>query len=339
MKHNITSENHLFKDAVYPIAEMNEEMISVVVPCYNENDVIPEAQSRISRICRDTFQDRYEIIYVDDGSHDDTWGAIKRISHEDEHVIGIQLSRNFGHQLALLAGLSVVSGSLILLLDADMQDPPELLPKMNQLLVEKNADVVFGRRLTRPKEGALKKVSAFIFYRLFRLVSDASVPLDSGDFRLMKRRIGDLILSMPERDRFTRGMIPWLGFKQVPYEYDRDIRFAGSTKYTMRKMLRLASDALISFSLLPLRAATILAGLISIFSIAIIAYTIWSWITYDTVPGWTSSMILISLFAGVQFAILGIMGEYIGRIYFENKRRPLFIVNEIIKHKNSDSEA
>ena len=211
--------------------------LSVVVPCFNSEAGLPELHRRITHSCATEFGDSYEMLLVDDGSADNSWSTIAELANRDAHVTGLKLSRNFGHQAALTAGLSLAQGDLVLILDDDLQDPPELLAPMHALMRETSADVVYGQRRSRKGETHLKKTTAAFFYRLLAKVKDIDIPVDTGDFRLMTRRLADIIVHMPERDRFLRGMIAWLGFKQVPYLYDREPRFAGTTQYTLRKLL------------------------------------------------------------------------------------------------------
>jgi len=315
-----------------------EDHLSVVVPCYNEAAVLEATISRLTTACQGSVS-QYEIILVDDGSTDSTWGVLQSAATIDDHIVGVRLSKNHGHQLALLAGLAEVRGSVVLIIDADLQDPPELLPDMLALLHADEVDVVYGKRRNRAGESFLKTATAHAFYRMLTTATDVDIPLDTGDFRLMSRRMCDLLCAMPERDRFTRGMVAWLGFKQVPIEYDRSARFAGFTKYTPRKMLGLAADAFLGFSLLPLRMAIVLSGLTFLFSIGVIGYSVWSWEAHQTIPGWASIEVFSSIVASAQFAVLGVIGEYIGRIYLEGKNRPLYLVRNILDHRRSEARA
>jgi len=309
---------------------VNAEWLSVVVPCYNEELVIEESVNRISSACALIFGDNYEIILVDDGSSDRTWPLIEDCVTANDRIRGVQLSRNHGHQLALLAGLSEVSGSLVLIIDADLQDPPELLTKMLNIMNEQDADVVYGQRLSREGESTLKKVSASLFYRFLARATDTSIRVDTGDFRLMRRPVASLLLQMPERDRFTRGMVAWLGFRQVPCLYHRDERLAGDTKYTPRKMIGLAVNAFLGFSMAPLRIAIFLSAITAIVSGGMVLYVLWALYVGMTVVGWASTMAVTTLLASAQFAVLAVIGEYIGRIYLQDKRRPLFLVRKSV---------
>ena len=302
--------------------------LSAVVPCYNEEEVLIELHHRLSLACVKAVGDDYEIVFVNDGSADKTWSLIKELSIKDPHVVGVNLSRNHGHQLALTAGLSVCSGERILIIDADLQDPPELLGEM-MALADQGADVVYGQRRSRTGETWFKKASAAVFYRVLRTMTDTDIPVDSGDFRLISRRALNTLLSMPEQFRFVRGMVTWIGYKQVPLLYDRAERFAGVTKYPFRKMVRFSIDAITSFSTKPLRIATYTGIFLSFLSFLLIIYTFYSWASGAVVAGWTSTMALLSFLGAINMLFLGMIGEYVGRLFIESKRRPLFIIEEV----------
>lgn len=301
--------------------------LSVAVPCCNESAVLPEFYRRVTAACAGVTR-QYEIVFVDDGSSDGTWPVIRSLAENDSRVVGLSLSRNHGHQLALTAALSYCRGSRILILDADLQDPPELLPKMMSIL-DGGADVVYGKRNSRAGESLFKRFTAFLFYRLLNLFADQSIPEDTGDFRLITRRVLDVFNSMPENHRFIRGMISWVGFRQVALPYDRQPRLHGDTKYTLTAMFRFALDAITSFSVKPLRlgfyAAFALCGL----SILLLGYSIYGYFfVRGVVPGWTSIMAVILFFLAAQFLLLGVIGEYVGRLYLEVKHRPLFMIQD-----------
>lgn len=312
---------------------INNDSLSVVMPCYNEEEIIQSSITRLDQICKTCFKDNYEIILVDDGSTDSTWNMIKTLQIKYPKIQGLRLSRNHGHQLAILSGLSKVQCSLVLIIDADLQDPPELLPDMLKLMNTEDAEVVYGQRRSRAGESMIKTLSAKLFYKLLSWSTQTKIPENTGDFRLMKKKISDLLVSMQEKDRFTRGLVAWLGFKQVALEYDREARLAGKSKYTSEKMLELANDAFTGFSMVPLRLASWLSILMLLVSIALIIYAIISYFFYGPVRGWVSLVILISILSSSQFAILGIIGEYIGKIYIQDKARPLFIIREQINSK------
>ena len=303
--------------------------LSVVVPCFNEEESLPELFKRLAAACRGSVRDSFEIVLIDDGSTDETWRGICTLSAASPNVVGVKLSRNHGHQLALSAGLSMSRGALILIIDADLQDPPELLPQMIEL-VEQGADVVYGQRTARLGESAVKRGTAAIFYRLLDQLTDVKIPVDTGDFRLMTRRALDVLQSMPEQHRFIRCMVSWIGFLQVAVRYERQERFAGETKYPFSKMLRLAIDAVTSFSTRPLRLASFFGFGFGILGMVGLAYTLGSWLRGIAVPGWTSITSIFLLMGSAQMFVLGIIGEYLGRLYMEAKGRPLFIIESLV---------
>jgi polyisoprenyl-phosphate glycosyltransferase len=307
--------------------------LSIVVPCYNEVPVLDELYRRASAAAREEYGSSYELLLVDDGSKDSTWSRIEALIGTDPRVVGVRLSRNHGHQLALTAGLSLARGEDIFILDADLQDPPELLSQMRALKIKENADVVFGRRRSREGEKASKTLVASMFYRTLARLTDTDIPLDTGDFRLVSRRVCDLLTAMPERDRFVRGMIAWLGFKQVPFEYDRSARQAGRTKYSLRRMVRLGIDALVSFSMWPLRVAGVMSFLLFVAFLGVAVYVLYSWLFLDIVRGWTSLAVIVLLASAVQLFSLSVMGEYLGRIYLQSKQRPLFLIADVRRHE------
>jgi dolichol-phosphate mannosyltransferase len=307
----------------------NPVKLSVVIPCYNSEAGLLELHRRTTLSCRSLVQDSYEIILVDDGSADGTWAGLAGLADEDTHIVAVKLSRNYGHQLALTAGLSIVRGDLVFVLDDDLQDPPELLTPMHELMQQASADVVYGQRRSRSGETFFKTKTAALFYRVLSTATDLDIPLDTGDFRLMTRRVADAVVRMPERDRFIRGMVAWLGFKQVAFPYDREARFAGSTTYTFRKLLNFAIDAIVSFSVLPLRVATYFGALLTLVLVFIGAYALIGWLIHGAAPGWTSLTLLIVGVSTVQLLVLGVIGEYVGRIYLQSKQRPLFLVAEL----------
>jgi dolichol-phosphate mannosyltransferase len=292
----------------------------------NEEDSLPALVERLIA-ATDAWSDDTEILLVDDGSTDDTWDGICLQSQKHPRVRGLKLSTNRGHQVALTAGLMAATGERIFMLDADLQDPPELLSDM-MAMMDRGYDVVYGRRSERKGESWFKKLTAHGFYRILNRLSDVPIPNDTGDFRLVSRRVLDAVLDMPERARFIRGMFAWAGFRQIGIEYVRDPRVAGETKYPMSKMIRLAFDALSSFSIKPLQIATRLAFLTLIVAALMLVYVFWSLILYNTVAGWASTVLVISFFSGIQLLTLGIMGEYLGRLYIEAKGRPLFFIDE-----------
>jgi dolichol-phosphate mannosyltransferase len=304
--------------------------VSVAIPCYNEEASLPELHRRVTAICREVAGDAYEMILVNDGSRDGTWSVISSLAAADSHVRGVDLSRNFGHQAALTAALTLCAGERIFILDADLQDPPELLKAMMEKMDAEGADVVYGKRRSRAGETQSKKVTALLFYRLLGKLIDFEIPSDTGDFRLMTRRVLEALLSMPESHRFIRGMVAWIGFRQVPVEYDRQSRYAGETGYTFAKMLNFALDAITAFSARPLRlglyAGMALVGL----SWIGILYSLVSWLFFATTPGWTSLIIVVMFMGGAQIFMLAMIGEYVSRTFVQTKNRPLYLLREVV---------
>lgn len=302
--------------------------ISVVVPCFNEQENIPLLVQRVEAICRDVVGNSYEIVLVNDGSRDNSWKIISGFADKSPHIVGINLSRNYGHQLALSAGLQACCGDHIMVLDADLQDPPELLPAMLAKISE-GYDVVYGQRVRRTGETIFKRASASLFYRILDRLVDVDIPTDTGDFRLMSRRVVDHLNAMPERYRFIRGMVSWIGFNQVAIPYGREPRFAGKTNYPLRKMISFAIDAMTSFSIMPLRFSAYLGLFSGCVGICTLGWVLFSYLTGQALAGWTSIAGLVLILGSVQLLMLGIFGEYMGRMYIESKRRPLFLVQEV----------
>ena len=303
--------------------------LSIVVPCYNEEACLPALHERLGAAARPVFGEDYEIVLVNDGSKDRSWALMTALVETDPHLVAVNLSRNHGHQLALTAGLDLARGDLVLVIDADLQDPPELLGAMVETMRNQGADVVYGVRKSRAGETAFKRATAHGFYRLLANATDVDIPLDAGDFRLISRRALDVLLAMPEQARFIRGMVAWIGFKQVPILYNRDERFAGESKYPLSKMVRFALDALTSFSSAPLKLASHAGLALSAGSLLIVLYILYGWIAGRSIQGWTSLMLVVVVLGAVQMFVLALMGEYIGRLYNEAKGRPLYIVQEI----------
>ncbi len=304
--------------------------LSIVVPCMNEQEVLRKTHQHLVAILEQSPVN-FEIIYVDDGSLDSTVDVLRELQANDARVRVIRFSRNFGHQVAITAGLEHASGDVVVIIDADLQDPPEVIPEFLAKWLD-GYDVVYGVRSERDGESAFKRSSAKFFYRFFTHMSDTQMPLDTGDFRLLDRRVVDALVSMPERDRFVRGMVSWLGFSQTAVPYHRASRAAGATKFSLFKMIRFALDGIFSFSILPLRLATWTGFAASGFAIVGIIIVLLE--RFFQVPGlvkgWSSAVIAELFIGGVQLVCLGIIGEYVGRIYGESKRRPLYIVRERI---------
>ena len=303
--------------------------LSIVVPCFNEEACLPALHARLTVAAKNAVGEDYELVLVNDGSRDGSWAMMQRMAAEDRHLVAVNLSRNHGHQLALTAGLDLCRGETILIIDADLQDPPELLSEMLTAMRAEDADVVYGVRRSRLGETAFKRATAHGFYRLLSRATEVDIPLDAGDFRLMSRRALDALLAMPEQARFIRGMVAWIGFRQLPFAYDRQERFAGTTKYPFGKMVRFALDALTGFSSAPLKLASHVGLALSALSLLLILYIAYAWIAGQSIQGWTSLMLVVVVLGAVQMFVLALMGEYIGRLYNEAKRRPLYIVQEV----------
>lgn len=305
--------------------------LSIVIPMYCEEEVVNECYNRLTTVCKDIENYEYELIFVDDGSIDKTLSILVELATNDKNVKVISFSRNFGHQCAVTAGLKYVTGDAIVIIDSDLQDPPELIPEMLNLW-EKGNKVIYGKRKKREGESKFKLLSASMFYKTLNALSDVDIPKDTGDFRLVDREVVDTINSLPEHNKFLRGLFSWVGYKQYAFEYERKERFAGKTKYPLKKMLKLAGDGIVSFSNKPLKILGSF-GLISILiSFVILIYALLSFVFdwNNITAGWTSLMVAITFFAGVQLLSLWMMSEYIGRIYDETKQRPQYIIDKKI---------
>ncbi|MDQ1729761.1 MAG: polyisoprenyl-phosphate glycosyltransferase [Pyrinomonadaceae bacterium] len=316
-------------------------LLSIVVPCYNEAAVVTEFHRRIVAVCAGIADSEFELIYTDDGSVDETPVILRQLQASDERVRVVALSRNFGHQVAVSAGLEHAAGDVAVIIDADLQDPPEVIPELLARWRD-GYQVVYGMRTERRGETVFKLWTAKLFYRIINRLSKVKLPLDVGDFRLLDRKVIDVLLAMPERDRFLRGMVSWIGFRQVAVMYKRAERSAGASKYPLWKMLRFAADGVLSFSLTPLRLALWVGFLSIALAFAGIVYAlIIRLYTNDWVRGWTSIFTAVLFIGGAQLVTLGIIGEYIGRIYAEVKRRPLYVVAEQLGfgEEKTDSQA
>ncbi len=314
---------------------MARPVISLVLPIYNEEEVIPELhtqlQSFLERLQLDT-----EVIFVNDGSKDLSFQILRGVAAAEPRYRVLSFARNFGHQTAVSAGIDYARGEAVVVMDADLQDPPEVVLEMVQKWRE-GYDVVYGQRRSREGETAFKLFTAKVFYRLFAKMIPIEVPLDTGDFRLMSRRVVVALRSLREAHRFVRGMVSWIGFKQTAVLYDRPARFAGETKYPLRKMLRFAVDGITSFSVVPLRLSTYLGFFISFMSVLVALWAMFvHFILSSTVPGWTAQVVITSLLASVQLVMIGILGEYVGRIYEQVKQRPLYIVGDRVNIGDQD---
>jgi glycosyltransferase involved in cell wall biosynthesis len=308
---------------------LDRPRLSVVIPCYNEEACLTELHRRVSAAAHAAAGASHEIVLINDGSRDGSWAMMQELARSDGRVVAVNLSRNHGHQLALTAGLDLCCGERILIIDADLQDPPELLAAMMEEMDRHQADVVYAVRRGRSGETAFKKATAKLFYRLLDRLTDVDIPLDTGDFRLMSRRALDAFLSLPEQARFIRGMVSWVGFRQIPFAYDRQERFSGSTKYPLRKMIAFALDAVTGFSTAPLRLASHIGLWLVLASVLLLIYIAIGFLSGTAVAGWTSTMLVVVVLGAVQMFVLGMIGEYLGRLYIESKRRPLYIVSDI----------
>ncbi|KGG12074.1 MULTISPECIES: glycosyltransferase family 2 protein [Prochlorococcus] len=310
---------------------MDKNTITWVVPCFNEQEVITQAVERIDKVCESLDKYKWEIIFIDDGSIDNTRKLIKEAFTYNSRIKLIGLSRNYGHQIAVQAGINNAIGEAVIVIDADLQDPPELAASMLAKW-ENGFDVIYGRRIERQSESRFKKISAAIFYRLLNLLSDINIPLDAGDFRLIDKKVVQALRAMPERGRYLRGLITWSGFKQTHVDYSREKRYAGTSKYPLIKMIRFAVEGITSFSRKPLQLATLSGLFASLISIIGIIYVLYSRLMTDNwVEGWAGLALAILFSSGLQLIFIGILGEYIGRIYIESKARPLYFIDEVIE--------
>jgi dolichol-phosphate mannosyltransferase len=312
-----------------------KDLISVVVPMYFEEEVAKECYNRLKTVM-ESNKINHEFIFVNDGSTDKTINILKDIAINDQRTKVIDFARNFGHQTAVTAGIDFALGDAIVIIDADLQDPPELIPSLIAKWQE-GYEVVYAKRKKRKGESWFKLLTAKYFYRFLNYMSDIDIPKDTGDFRIIDRKVADVFKQMTERNRFVRGMMSWIGFRQSYIEYERDERFAGETKYPLKKMIKFASDGIIAFSSKPLRLVMTL-GIISVFvSIIVLLYALIVKLTGQPVQaGWTSIMVAITFFSGIQLLGLGIVGQYIARIYDESKNRPIYIVKETVNVNNND---
>lgn len=311
---------------------MSKPEVSIVIPLYNEEDVFSELIDRLTKLI-DSFHKKIEVILVDDGSSDSTAELMRALALEDERFQSVILSRNFGHQIALSAGLQQISATdAVFIIDADLQDPPELLQQFYQLY-EEGYDVVYAIRKNR-KEGVLKKLAYATFYRIMDKISYVRIPLDTGDFSLISARMAKLLNEMPEESRYLRGMRSWLGFRQIGVEYDRAERMSGESKYSLKKLFQLAFNGIFNFSEFPIKLITNLGLLTILSSIGYLIYVIAKKLIYGNVPeGFTGLLFVLVLFGGIQMLSLGLIGEYVLRIFFQVKQRPLFVIREKIKNK------
>lgn len=313
---------------------MPRPALSLIIPVYNEEAILAELDRRLKAFLGEV-DETWEVVFIDDGSHDRTSAGLNALAAAEPRYKVISFSRNFGHQIAITAGMDRAEGDAVVIMDADLQDPPEVVAEMIQKWRE-GYDVVYGQRSTRHGESIFKRSTAAAFYRLLRMMLPIEVPLDTGDFRLMSRRVVLSMRALREQNRFVRAMVSWVGFKQTAVRYERPERFAGETKYPLRKMLRFAVDGITSFSIVPLRMATWLGLFSGVVAIVTSAWAVYAAMTDKTVPGWATIMIAVALAASAQLMMTGILGEYIGRIYEEVKRRPLYVVADTLNLPPAD---
>lgn len=306
--------------------------ISIIIPCFNEEQVITHTYESVHKTMQSFEHRGYELIFINDGSRDKTLELLRRMAKDDSNVKILSFSRNFGHQPAVTAGVNACVGDVAIIIDADLQDPPELFPEMVKIHLEQNANVVYGLRGERKGETFFKKLSAKYFYKLINFLSDTPLPVDTGDFRLIDKHVIEAFKSLPEKNKYIRGLISWIGFKQVPIVYVREERFAGETKYPLSKMLKFASTSLLYFSKKPLKLALSL-GLVSVLVGIGLAIWVITGLIYrpdSLVPGWASTIIALIFFGGIQLLTIGVLGEYLGNMFEEIKNRPEYIVHEKI---------
>lgn len=314
---------------------MAETRVSVAIAVHNEQAVFPELVRRLTAVLDDVAGGPHELVFVDDGSTDRTFDAIIEAAASDDRVIGIRLSRNFGHQAALTAALETVTGDVVVVMDGDLQDRPEEIPRF-LAEYERGYDVVYAQRVRR-KESLPYRVAYFLFYRLLSWVSEVKLPVDSGDFALVSRRVVDQLNRLPERHRYLRGLRSWVGFPQIGIPVERDARAGGERSYTLRKLFRLAFDGVFAFSVAPLRAAWVLGAGISAIASLYALYAVFQRLFLGTSPeGFAALIVAITFFAGVQLLFLGLIGEYLGRVYDEAKGRPHFVVTDVVSRRSLD---
>lgn len=312
-----------------------KKLYSLVIPLYNEEQVIHECIKRVTNVMGNKSFD-YEVIFVNDGSKDSTEEIVKQYCEKDEHLKLITFSRNFGHQTAITAGMDNSSGDAVVVMDADLQDPPEVILDLIAKF-EEGYDVVYAIRSKRKGESLFKKVTAKIFYRYMRSMSDVDIPIDTGDFRLISRQVCDVLKTLTERNRYVRGLVSWVGFKQTGVYYEREERFAGETKYPLKKMLKLSVDGITSFSTKPLKLSKWIGLIVSaagfIYALVIIIQKLFG---VEMQTGWASTIVIVLIIGGIQLLMMGITGEYIARIFEESKNRPLYIIKEKVNMNDKD---
>jgi len=314
------------------------KIVTLIVPVYCEEEVIEECYKRIKSVMDSLTNYGYELIFINDGSTDNTLNILKNIAAQDKRLKIINFSRNFGHQIAITAGLDKAESDAAIIIDADLQDPPELIPEMIKKW-EEGYKIVYARRVTRKGERKFKLWSASIFYWALKKLTDIKIPLNTGDFRLIDKRVVRELRKIKEKNRFVRGLSSWVGFQQVGIEYEREKRFAGKTKYPIKKMISFALDGILSFSQKPLKIALNIGFISILLGIVMIIYVFIGKIFFPaiTMPGWASILIVVVFFGGVQLFTIGIIGEYIGRIYDETKNRPLYIIEDEVNFEKENT--
>lgn len=315
------------------LSDANKPTISVVIPIFNEEDNLLLLFKRLTKVLK-KMESNYELIFIDDGSQDKSKEILKRIASKNPRVIVIELSRNFGHQVAISAGLDYSQGKAVIIMDADLQDPPEVLPKFIKKW-QQGYEVVYAIR-TQRRESRIKRLAYSVFYRLLQKIANIEIPLDAGDFCIMDRRVVDILVSMPERNRFLRGIRSWVGLNQVGLEYERHARHSGRPKFTFSRLIYLALDGLVSFSYIPLRAISVLGFTVSLVSFLLaVRYIVQKLTTGLNPPGFATTIVAIFFLAGIQLITIGVIGEYVGRIFEEIKRRPLYVIRKVTKSRTS----
>ena len=311
-----------------------QEHISIIVPCYNEQEVVETCHKTISDVIKE-LPYTFEIIYVDDGSTDNTLDKLEQIHKSDKQTVILSLSRNFGKEAAMTAGIDYCTGDALIILDADLQDPPDLIPELIKMWKDTDADVVYGQRLEREGETWFKKFTAQGFYNVINFIANnVEIPKNTGDFRLMNRRSIDALIQLREKHRFMKGLFAWIGFKQVALQYNRAPRAAGETKWNYLGLWNLALEGIAGFSTTPLRIASLFGLIISILSFCFGSFILFKTLFFGAdVPGWASLVVMLSFFSGIQLLSIGILGEYIGRIFGEAKRRPLYFIDKTLHKK------
>ncbi len=312
----------------------NNDLLSVIIPCYNEEEVIEETYKRLKNVLEQN-KIHYELIFINDGSFDNTLSILEDLSIKDNKVKIISFSRNFGHQPAVCAGIEHCMGNYAIIIDADLQDPPEVIPHMLELAKKEKANVVYGVRKKRKGETLFKRLTAWIFYKIINKLSDVPLPENTGDFRLIDKKIIESFKKLPEKNKYIRGLISWIGFKQIPFYYVREARFAGETKYPLSKMIKFATTALLYFTRKPLKLATTIGFLSILVGFLLTFYVFFSLFLKPetTISGWASTIIIIIFFGGVQLLTIGVIGEYIGSIFDEIKNRPMYIIDKMYNIK------